>query len=177
MMPRWHGGRYAARARRTPIKLHFPAAPASMDRPCAAPSSMEVRRAPPISSPPSSSARAFAQASQPFSVTSTSSSSRCRPLRAPAWITWQRFQSGPIRASSCYASWRRLPSPAIPFWSFPAAATPAGLPIGFQLVASPMCEPLLLRTGHAFQMATNWHRRRPSGITAALSDDLQSLAQ
>ena len=48
----------------------------------------------------------------------------------------------------------------------PGGATPAGLPIGFQLAASPMCEPLLLRAGHAFQEATDWHRRRPSRLTA-----------
>ncbi len=59
----------------------------------------------------------------------------------------------------------------------PGGGTPAGLPIGFQLVASPMCEPLLLRCGHAFQMATDWHRRRPSNLTAAASADRQPHAR
>jgi amidase len=39
--------------------------------------------------------------------------------------------------------------------------TPAGLPIAFQLVARHLEEDLLCRAGHAFQLATDWHRRRP----------------
>jgi aspartyl-tRNA(Asn)/glutamyl-tRNA(Gln) amidotransferase subunit A len=49
----------------------------------------------------------------------------------------------------------------------PALAVPCGfsadgLPIGAQLVASHFNEPTLLRVGHAYQRATDWHTRRPA---------------
>ena len=56
-------------------------------------------------------------------------------------------------------------------WPWPAARVPAlsvpcgfdaqGLPIGMQLAGARWSEPLLLRLGHAYQEATEWHRRRP----------------
>jgi aspartyl-tRNA(Asn)/glutamyl-tRNA(Gln) amidotransferase subunit A len=56
-------------------------------------------------------------------------------------------------------------------WVWPAARCPAlslpcgfdqeGLPIGLQLAGPRWSEPLLLRLGHAFQLASDWHRRRP----------------
>jgi amidase len=58
----------------------------------------------------------------------------------------------------------------------PGGATPSGLPIGFQLVASPMCEPILLRAGHAFQKATDWHRRRPHALRSSALFGRQSRA-
>jgi amidase len=59
----------------------------------------------------------------------------------------------------------------------PGGATPEGLPIGFQLVAMPMREPLLLRAGHAFQLETAWHRRRPPLATMPAADGLRSHAR
>jgi aspartyl-tRNA(Asn)/glutamyl-tRNA(Gln) amidotransferase subunit A len=49
---------------------------------------------------------------------------------------------------------------------FPAVSVPCGfdrdgLPIGLQLAAGPWQEALLVRVGHAYQQATDWHRRRP----------------
>jgi aspartyl-tRNA(Asn)/glutamyl-tRNA(Gln) amidotransferase subunit A len=38
---------------------------------------------------------------------------------------------------------------------------PHGLPCGFQLIGRPFDEGLLLRLGHAYQRATDWHTRRP----------------
>jgi aspartyl-tRNA(Asn)/glutamyl-tRNA(Gln) amidotransferase subunit A len=56
-------------------------------------------------------------------------------------------------------------------WVWSAARCPAlalpcgfnrnGLPIGLQLAGPRWSEPLLLRIGHAYQGATDWHRRRP----------------
>jgi aspartyl-tRNA(Asn)/glutamyl-tRNA(Gln) amidotransferase subunit A len=56
-------------------------------------------------------------------------------------------------------------------WLWPAAGVPAlsvpcgfdahGLPIGMQLAGARWSEPLLLRAGHAYQAATDWHRRTP----------------
>jgi aspartyl-tRNA(Asn)/glutamyl-tRNA(Gln) amidotransferase subunit A len=42
-----------------------------------------------------------------------------------------------------------------------AGFTKAGMPIGMQLIARPMDEATALRPGHAFQRATDWHRRAP----------------
>jgi aspartyl-tRNA(Asn)/glutamyl-tRNA(Gln) amidotransferase subunit A len=49
---------------------------------------------------------------------------------------------------------------------FPSLALPCGfdgqgLPIGMQLAAGPWQERLLLRVGHAYQQATDWHLHRP----------------
>jgi len=48
-----------------------------------------------------------------------------------------------------------------PCLTLPGGATADGLPVGFQLVGRHFDEALLLRTGHAYQQATDWHRLRP----------------
>ena len=48
-----------------------------------------------------------------------------------------------------------------PTITLPGGFTAKGLPLAFQLVSRHMEEDLLLRAGHAFQQATDWHRRRP----------------
>jgi len=45
--------------------------------------------------------------------------------------------------------------------SFPCGFTKSGLPIGFQLQAPALGEPLLLQAADRFQRLTDWHRRRP----------------
>ena len=49
-----------------------------------------------------------------------------------------------------------------PALSIPCGFSAGGLPIGAQLVAAHFNEPTLLRLGHAFQRATDWHTRRPA---------------
>lgn len=49
----------------------------------------------------------------------------------------------------------------IPGLSLPSGVSGNGLPLALQLEAAWWNEPLLLRAGHAFQMATDWHQRRP----------------
>ncbi|MES2717999.1 MAG: amidase [Pseudomonadota bacterium] len=49
-----------------------------------------------------------------------------------------------------------------PTITLPGAFTPAGMPIGFQLVGRHLDEALLVRAGHAFQQATDFHRRHPA---------------
>jgi aspartyl-tRNA(Asn)/glutamyl-tRNA(Gln) amidotransferase subunit A len=46
--------------------------------------------------------------------------------------------------------------------SFPCGFTTGGLPIGFQLQAPALAEPLLLRAADRYQHLTDWHRRRPA---------------
>jgi aspartyl-tRNA(Asn)/glutamyl-tRNA(Gln) amidotransferase subunit A len=49
----------------------------------------------------------------------------------------------------------------LPAVSFPAGLDPSGLPIGVQLVGRHFEEGTILRLAHAFQEATDHHRRRP----------------
>lgn len=48
-----------------------------------------------------------------------------------------------------------------PTITLPGGFTSGGLPLTFQLVARPLDEALLVRAGHAYQEATDWHRRHP----------------
>jgi len=48
-----------------------------------------------------------------------------------------------------------------PTLSLPCGVTRDGLPLSLQLVARHLAEPLLVQVGHAFEQATDWHRRRP----------------
>jgi aspartyl-tRNA(Asn)/glutamyl-tRNA(Gln) amidotransferase subunit A len=41
-----------------------------------------------------------------------------------------------------------------------------GLPVGLHLIADHFQEGPLLRTAHAYQQATDWHRRAPGGAFA-----------
>lgn len=49
----------------------------------------------------------------------------------------------------------------LPALSLPCGFGPGDLPVGLQLVTRPWAEAELLRAGHAFQTATDWHTRRP----------------
>jgi aspartyl-tRNA(Asn)/glutamyl-tRNA(Gln) amidotransferase subunit A len=49
----------------------------------------------------------------------------------------------------------------------PMGFTDGGLPVSLQLAAAPFAEATLLRTGHAYQSATDWHRRVPDMVSAA----------
>ncbi len=50
----------------------------------------------------------------------------------------------------------------VPAVSANAGFTRSGMPIGMQLMARPFDEATALRAGHAFQQATDWHRRTPA---------------
>jgi aspartyl-tRNA(Asn)/glutamyl-tRNA(Gln) amidotransferase subunit A len=49
----------------------------------------------------------------------------------------------------------------VPGLSLPCGFTAAGLPVGLQLIGPAFGEETLLRTGHAYQLATDWHTKRP----------------
>jgi aspartyl-tRNA(Asn)/glutamyl-tRNA(Gln) amidotransferase subunit A len=49
----------------------------------------------------------------------------------------------------------------LPAISVPCGFTHGNLPVGLQLVARPFEEAALFRTAHAYEQATEWHRRRP----------------
>ncbi len=48
-----------------------------------------------------------------------------------------------------------------PTITLPGGFTADDAPVGFQLVARHLDEALLVRAGHAYQQATDWHRRHP----------------
>ncbi len=49
----------------------------------------------------------------------------------------------------------------IPAVSIPCGFSADGLPIGLQLLAGPFKEDVLLRAAHAYEQATEWHKRTP----------------
>jgi len=51
-----------------------------------------------------------------------------------------------------------------PTITLPGGFTPRGLPVSFQLVGRHLDEALLIRAGHGYQQATDWHRRHPARL-------------
>jgi len=49
----------------------------------------------------------------------------------------------------------------LPTLALPCGFSPSGLPISLQLAGRPFDEATVLRAGHAYEQATDWHRRRP----------------
>jgi aspartyl-tRNA(Asn)/glutamyl-tRNA(Gln) amidotransferase subunit A len=49
----------------------------------------------------------------------------------------------------------------VPALALPCGFLASGLPVGMQLVGRPFDEATILRLGHAFQQATDWHKREP----------------
>ncbi|MCU0586385.1 MAG: amidase family protein, partial [Desulfobacterales bacterium] len=49
----------------------------------------------------------------------------------------------------------------IPALSVPCGFSAAGLPIGLQLMGRHFDEEMILRVGHAFERATEFHKKRP----------------
>jgi Asp-tRNA(Asn)/Glu-tRNA(Gln) amidotransferase A subunit family amidase len=54
-----------------------------------------------------------------------------------------------------------------PALSVPCGFTATGLPIGVQFVGRHFEDDLVLRAGHAYQVRTDWHGRRPAVLTEA----------
>jgi amidase len=54
----------------------------------------------------------------------------------------------------------------LPSICLPAGFTPAGVPVGIEMVVLPYHEPDLFKLGYAFEQAT--HHRRPPPSTPAL---------
>ncbi len=50
----------------------------------------------------------------------------------------------------------------LPALSVPCGFTSAGLPIGLQIVGRSFDEVTVLRAGHAYEQATEWHLRKPA---------------
>ncbi len=63
------------------------------------------------------------------------------------------------------ASLAGLPGMSVPA-GFAASGEGAGMPVGLQLIGNYFQEGALLHAAHAFQQATDWHRRAPQGAAA-----------
>jgi aspartyl-tRNA(Asn)/glutamyl-tRNA(Gln) amidotransferase subunit A len=53
----------------------------------------------------------------------------------------------------------------LPGISVPCGFTNSGLPIGMQLIGKPLDEATLIRIAHAYEQATEWHKRKPAVIS------------
>ena len=59
-----------------------------------------------------------------------------------------------------------------PVLSLPNGFGRNGLPLGMQIVGRPFGEEALLRVGHAYEQATEWHTRRPRLVAGAFAPDV-----
>lgn len=74
------------------------------------------------------------------------------PLEAPS--RWHVFELGSLAAPFNVTG--------LPALALPTGFGAGGMPTGMQLAAPAFAEARLLAAGHAFQQATDWHRRRPA---------------
>ena len=67
--------------------------------------------------------------------------------------------AGPVAALTQYT--RPFNLNGFPAVTVPCGFSDEGLPIGLQLAGKPFDEETVLRVGHAYEQATDWHNRRP----------------
>jgi aspartyl-tRNA(Asn)/glutamyl-tRNA(Gln) amidotransferase subunit A len=87
-------------------------------------------------------------------------------------VAWQIGEQGddPVKAYladifTLPASLAGLPGMSVPA-GFAAGGEGVGMPVGLQLIGNYFQEGALLHAAHAFQQATDWHRRAPQGAAA-----------
>ena len=51
----------------------------------------------------------------------------------------------------------------LPGMSIPCGFGAGGMPVGLQLIGDYFAEARLLQAAHQYQLATDWHLRRPAG--------------
>ncbi len=80
------------------------------------------------------------------------------PMTAPTLEAGAELDSARLYLSSFTAPFNMAGLPAI---SIPCGFTPAGLPVGLQLVGKHWAEADVLRAALAYESVTEWHTRRP----------------
>jgi len=87
----------------------------------------------------------------------------CPSMPIPAFPVTDALQYGPI-GDWGGANLQRFTVPTdydgAPTLSLPCGFSRDGLPLSLQLVGKHLAEPLLVQVGHAYEQATDWHRRR-----------------
>lgn len=68
----------------------------------------------------------------------------------------------PLSRLGRFVNWLDLCAVALP-----VGLSPQGLPVSLQVIGRPLAEPLILRVGHVFQQATEWHLAVPPGLQEA----------
>jgi len=74
---------------------------------------------------------------------------------------WQR--------SSLLTAWNVTSQPVL---MLPNGFGKNGLPLGMQIIGRPFGEPTILKIGHAYERATEWHTRRPALVPGAVAPDI-----
>lgn len=84
---------------------------------------------------------------------------------APAALIEEDTRKAPAASLAMSVQYTRCTNPfnltGLPAMSVPCGFTKEGLPVGLQIVGRPFDEATVLRVGHAYQTATDWHKRRP----------------
>jgi aspartyl-tRNA(Asn)/glutamyl-tRNA(Gln) amidotransferase subunit A len=92
---------------------------------------------------------------------------QCDLIAGPAApsVAWKLGEHGGDPVADYLADIFTLPASlaGLPGMSVPAGFD-AGLPVGLQLIGNYFAEAKLLNAAHAFQQATDWHRRAPAGF-------------
>jgi aspartyl-tRNA(Asn)/glutamyl-tRNA(Gln) amidotransferase subunit A len=73
-------------------------------------------------------------------------------------LLWSASSGGAGTAATARNTFSLTGNAAI---SIPCGFDSKGLPLGFQLAARPFDEPTLFQVSHAYQQATDWHRKHP----------------
>jgi aspartyl-tRNA(Asn)/glutamyl-tRNA(Gln) amidotransferase subunit A len=79
------------------------------------------------------------------------------PTTAP---TFEQSYAETLRRGASYSTLFNLTG--LPALVLPCGFDDAGLPIGLQVAGRPFAEATVLRAGHAYQRATDWHTRHPN---------------
>jgi aspartyl-tRNA(Asn)/glutamyl-tRNA(Gln) amidotransferase subunit A len=93
---------------------------------------------------------------------------RCDVIAGPVApsVAWPLGAKGDDPVANYLADIFTLPASlaGLPGMSLPAGFGEAGMPVGLQLIGNYFDEATLLHAAHAFQQATDWHRRAPQGF-------------
>ena len=90
------------------------------------------------------------------------------PSSPPAWARrrgWTDYRSVSFwQKPSLLTAWNVTGQPVL---ALPNGFGRGGLPLGMQIVGRPFDEATILRIGHAYEQATDWHTRRPPLVRGA----------
>jgi aspartyl-tRNA(Asn)/glutamyl-tRNA(Gln) amidotransferase subunit A len=88
------------------------------------------------------------------------------PRPAPTIANYTAPITSKAQAITHFFTRRSFPTPAslagVPAMAVPCGFSAAGLPLSLQIIGRRFEDATVLRVGHAYEQATEWHRRRPS---------------